>query len=69
MLTEYNQDVFVQRSVSLQQMIRYAVLISQMKFLDMKMMVECIIAEKLQLIIESWVLELAVIDRRSNKKA
>ena len=69
MLTEYNQDFFVQQSVSLQQIIRYEVLISQKKVLDMKMMVEWIIVEKLQLIIKSWVSELAMVDRKSDKEA
>ena len=40
-----------------------------MKFIDMNIMVEFLIVTKVQLVIELWVLELGVVDRRSDKEA
>ena len=44
-------------------MLQCAVLIAKMKFVGMKMMLECIIDKKGQLIIELWVSELGMIYR------
>ena len=68
MLTDL-RSFFVQRPVYLQPMLRCVVLIPQIKFIDMKMMVECLIVTKGQLMIELWVLELGVVDGRANKDA
>ena len=50
-------------------MLQCAVLIAQMKFVGMKMMLNCIIDKKGQLIIELWVSELGMIYRRADKEA
>ena len=53
----------------MQPMICYVVLISQMKVVEMKMISECPIVAKGQLIMESLVSELGVVYRRANKEA
>ena len=43
--------------------------ISKMKYIYMRMVVECLIVAKGQLLLELWVSELGVLDQRSNKEA
>ena len=42
----YDQGVFVWQSIYLQPMLQYTVLIAEIKFVGMKMMLECIIDKK-----------------------
>ena len=42
---------------------------AQIKGIDMKIMLECIIITKGKLFLELWVIELGVVDGRSNKEA
>ena len=50
-------------------MLRCAVLLSQMKVLDMKMMVECLVVTKRQLVLELGVSAIGMVDQRSDKEA
>ena len=50
-------------------MLQCAVLITQMKVIDMDVMLECLIVTKGGLFLELWVSELGVVDGRDNKEA